>query len=319
MKNIKVSIIVPVYNTEKYLDKCLSSLVNQELKDVEIIIVNDGSTDNSAKIIESYLKKYANIKSFFQENKGQSAARNLGISKSSGEYIGFVDSDDFVKKDMFLKMYECALANESDIVVCNTIIVNDKKKFELKSNLNYSTDVVRNYIISYPMPPIRLIKRELFKIYKFTEKINYEDLCLMPTFALLTNKITFLDEALYYYVQRKNSIMNSDFTEKQLDIFKALNGITEKYIENNLYDNYKDEIEYLYITHLLRSTSLRFINYDNYQELLSKINNLFRNEFPYWSKNKYYKKSSIKVKIICLLSFNKHYKLLKLLKIFSNT
>ena len=252
---IKVSVIVPVYNTEKYLAKCLDSLVNQTLKDIEIIVVNDGTKDNSEKIINEYLKKYSKIRYYKKENGGLSSARNYGIELANGEYVGFVDSDDYVKDGMFSKMYECAIKNNSDIVVCDTIMKKETSEYILKSNLKYSKDAVRNYIISYPMAPIRLVRKSLFKDYNFTEKILYEDLCLMPTLAIMTSKISFLNEGLYYYVQRDSSIMTSAFNEKQLDIFKVLNNVKDKFIENDLYKKYEKEIEYLYITHLLRSAS----------------------------------------------------------------
>ena len=103
---IKVSVIVPVYNVEKFIDKCLNSLVKQSLKEIEIIVVNDGTKDNSQKIIDKYVKKYPDkIKSYIKENGGQGSARNYGLKKATGEYIGYVDSDDFVEKDMYKKLY----------------------------------------------------------------------------------------------------------------------------------------------------------------------------------------------------------------------
>src|SRR5574344_2022066 len=102
---IKVSVIVPVYNVEKYLPKCLDSLVNQTLQDIEIIVVNDGTKDNSQKIIDKYAKKYKNIKSYIKENGGLSDARNYGVAKANGEYISFIDSDDYIDKKMLEKMY----------------------------------------------------------------------------------------------------------------------------------------------------------------------------------------------------------------------
>ena len=105
---IKVSVIVPVYNVEDYLARCLDSLVNQTLKEIEIIVVNDGSPDNSQKIIDKYAKKYLNIKAYKKENGGLSDARNYGIKKANGEYIAFIDSDDFVTTDMYEKMYQKA-------------------------------------------------------------------------------------------------------------------------------------------------------------------------------------------------------------------
>ena len=123
---VKVSIIVPVYNVEKYIKKCLDSLVHQTLSDIEIIVVNDGSPDNSELIINQYLKKYSNIKYFKKENGGQGSARNFGLSKAIGKYIMFVDSDDYVDITMAEKMYNSAIANNSDMVICNINDLNEK-------------------------------------------------------------------------------------------------------------------------------------------------------------------------------------------------
>ena len=141
---MKVSVIVPVYNVEKYISKCLDSLVNQTLKDIEIIVVNDGSPDNSQKIIDEYVKKYPDkVKSYIKENGGQGSARNYGIELSTGEYIGFVDSDDFVELDMFEKMYNKAKQDNSDIVICGSYNVSEdysKKEIDVFVN-NYNTDL----------------------------------------------------------------------------------------------------------------------------------------------------------------------------------
>ena len=116
---IKVSIIVPVYNMEKYLRECLDSLVNQTLKDIEIICINDGSKDNSLEILNEYSQKDSRIKVINKENEGQGVARNLGISKAQGEFIGFVDPDDWVELDMYEKMYNQAKTLDSEIVICD--------------------------------------------------------------------------------------------------------------------------------------------------------------------------------------------------------
>jgi CDP-glycerol glycerophosphotransferase len=118
--NPKVSVIVPVYNVEKYLAKCLDSLVHQSLKEIEIIVVNDSTKDNSQEIIDTYKTQFPSIvQSYIKENGGVGEARNFGLKHASGEYIGFIDSDDYVELDMYEKMYELACKNDSDLVVCD--------------------------------------------------------------------------------------------------------------------------------------------------------------------------------------------------------
>lgn len=128
-KDIKVSIIIPVYNVEKYLRKCLDSVVNQTLKEIEIILVDDGSTDSSAEICKSYLND-SRVKLFFQNNQGAYGARQNGLSHADGEYIGFVDADDWIEPEMYEHMYEAACKEHADIVVAGVYWDNDKARPE---------------------------------------------------------------------------------------------------------------------------------------------------------------------------------------------
>ena len=311
---IKVSVIVPVYNVEKYLKKCLDSLVNQTLKEIEIIIVNDGSPDNSQKIIDEYVKKYPNIKAYQKENGGLSDARNYGINLANGKYLAFIDSDDYIDLKMLETMYNYATNNKLDIVVCDTINVYPEKEQYLISNYNYSENNIKNYLVSPPMACIRLYNKKLFKNVSFKKDIYYEDLELTPKLVNQTNKIGFVNEGLYYYLQRTGSIMKQPiFNDKLLDIFKVLESNYQE-----LYNKYPDEIEYMYITHLLRTATLRFLEYKNSKKYINKIRSEIKNKFPNWTKNIYYQKSSKKLKLICLLAYNKQIYLLKIIKKITN-
>lgn len=312
---MKISVIVPVYNVEKYIKKCLDSLVNQTLNGVEIIVVNDGSPDNSQMIIDEYTKKYKNVKSYIKENGGLSDARNYGIKKATGEYISFVDSDDYIRNDMLEIMYNYAIKEDLDVVVCDSINVYDNgSEILIKSNNNYSDNDVRNYIISPPMACTRLFKKTIFDKIQFKKNIYYEDLEMTPKVVNITDKIGFVSEGLYYYVQRDGSIMKQNvFNKKLLNIFDVL-----KSNKDLLEDKFPEEIEYMYITHLLRTASLRFLNYDNGKEYIYKIHNIMKEYFPKWKNNVYYKKSSFKLKLICILAYNKNILLLKLIKKVTN-
>ncbi len=305
----KISVIVPVYNVEKYLNKCLTSLIKQTYKNFEIIVINDGSIDNSLAICNKYANKYDNVKVYDYKNAGVAHARNVGIKKATGDYLLFVDSDDYIDEKLLENLNEFLKKNDCDIVCFDMYkVVNNVNTYYHTSN-SLVKDNIKRYIIGDSGPCNKLIKKKLFNNLKFMEKIYYEDLATMPILALYTNKIEFLEEPLYYYVQRDNSIMHQKkFSEKLLDIFTSLDNVYE------VYDgNYKDEIEYLYITHLLRSASMRFLEYDDTKEYLKEINDIIRTRFPNWKKNKYLKLSSFKLKIICYLAYNKKYRLLKIL------
>lgn len=313
--NAKVSVIVPVYGTEQYLRKCLDSLVEQTLQEIEIIVVNDGSPDNSQQIIEEYEKKYANLRSFEKENGGLSDARNYGIQQATGEFVAFVDSDDYVEKTMYQEMYEKAMQESLDIVVCDTFMEYPSHSYVLRADLEYSEDPIKTYIITYPNAPARLIKATLLKEHAFKVGIWYEDLGLMPTLAAYTTQIGFVKKAFYHYLQREESIMNrTNFHPKYEDIFVVLQDVSKVFEENEIYEKYYSELEYLFITHLQRSAILRFVGLKGAKQCLKRVRQTMNDRFPNWRRNKYLKKSSWKFQIICLLGALKQYKLISLIK-----
>lgn len=308
---MKVSVIVPVYNVEKYLEKCLDSLVNQDFSDYEIIIVNDGSPDNSQKIIDKYVKKYDFIKSFIKENGGLSSARNYGIDKSCGNYLAFVDSDDYVDKNFLKELYSAITKDKSDIAVCEfSYLFEDGRSIRSYSNLKYTDDSLKKYLLTPPMAPIRLIKKDLFKSLKFKEGIYYEDLELCPKLAKYAKKVSFVDLSLYNYLMRDSSIMHQkEFNKKLYDIYTVLDSNYDC-----LYKDFPMEIEYMYIIHLLRTATLRFLDYKEGRWEVSKIVNIMKEKFPNWKKNEYFKKSGKKIKIISYLAYYKQITLLKIIK-----
>lgn len=308
---MKVSVIVPVYNTEEYLRKCLDSLVNQDFSSYEVIIVNDGSTDNSIKVIDEYVRKYDFVKAFSKKNGGLSSARNYGIEKASGKYLTFVDSDDYVEESYLKKLYSIMDKENSDLAVCEfSYIYSDGNIVRSYSNLDYTDDILKKYLLTPPMAPIRMFKKDLFNHIKFKEGIYYEDLELCPKLVKYAKKVSFVNESLYNYLIRENSIMHQkEMNSKLEDIYHVLDS---NYKE--LYKDYPNEIEYMYIIHLLRTASLRFLDYKEGKSELVKIVQIMKDRFPNWKKNIYFKKSSKKIKIISYLAYYKKIGLLKIIK-----
>lgn len=309
----KISIVVPVYNSEKYLNKCIDSLINQTIKDIEIVIVNDGSTDNSQKIIDEYAQKYpSKIKKFYKENGGQASARNLGIKNATGEFIAFVDVDDYVELDTYEGIVEEMMNKNLDIVCFDFYeIVGDEKK-EFNHYFFNGIDVDKKYIVSESSPCNKVIRRSLIvdnEIY-FLENRIYEDLATIPVLGKYTSKIKFLDKRLYYYVIHSNSTMRQvSYNRKIEDIFFVVDKLYKDFAETR----YVEELEYIYIEHLLHAASLRFLNFKEGEKNIYKISSIMKEKFPKWRKNKYYKKQSWKYKIICNLAYYKNIKLLKLI------
>lgn len=216
MQKTKVSIIIPVYNSEKFLQKCLDSIVNQTLQEIEIICINDGSQDNSRKILQDYKDKDSRITIIDQENGGLSAARNSGLKIVKGEYIGFVDSDDWVAVDFFEKLYNTAVKHNADIAITNVIRVHRSQKQE--NYLIYDNETVTDdYLTKLKLCDIpdkcyvwnKIYKTEEFKKnnLKFTEGRMYEDLEFTPRMLYYLKKLVTAPDTYYYYLSRDNSII----------------------------------------------------------------------------------------------------------------
>lgn len=227
---IKVSLIIPVYNTGKYLKRCLDSVINQTLKDIEIIIINDGSTDNSDNIIKSYKDKRINY--IKQTNKGIGKTRNKGIDISKGEYIAFVDSDDYLDLNFCKHLYNKCHNDKCDIVVCDYYEERDNLKQEIKfksfldTNLKENPSLINNINLG---PCNKLYRRSLFanKSNRFEEDLKYEDAPLVIKVFLEASKIGKVDEALTYYVIHNES-QTTIRDEKIFDILKITDIINQE-------------------------------------------------------------------------------------------
>lgn len=320
MNECKLSIIVPVYGVEKYIDKCLNSLVKQSLKEIEIIVVNDGTKDNSQKIIDKYVKKYPDkIKSYIKENGGQGSARNYGLKKATGEYIGYVDSDDFVEKDMYKKLYNKAKENNYDIVVCGNYNVSEdyqNKNIDAFIN-NYNTDL-ENIFFGKMAVWNKIYKRDILIKNKleFKEKVWYEDLAFTLKAIMNSNTFAFIDEPLYDYLIREGSTMNNSNVQRNLEILDAFNDILS-YIKHNKKEEYFDKVEFLAIDHIYISAIVRILkaNADNKikKETVNELICYMNKNFPNYKNNKYINTLSRNRKIIYKLINLKMYNLVNLI------
>ncbi|WP_313359709.1 glycosyltransferase [Empedobacter sp.] len=244
----KISVIVPVYNTEKYLSKCLDSILNQTLKEIEVIVVNDGSKDDSQEIIDEFVSKDSRLVSIQKENGGLSDARNAGIDKAKGEFIAFVDSDDYIDLAMLEKMYELAERDESEIVLCDLVKVNENGK-EFR-DLPQSPQLPEKIILSDDFTIFgemscfacnKIFKKALFENHRFRNGIHFEDIELIPKLVLDSSIISKINEPFYKYFERQNSISKTH-TEKGLDMFVAVNEVTN-YFYQSKYNTFATELK----------------------------------------------------------------------------
>jgi len=232
---IKVSIIVPVFNLENLLPKCIDSILAQTLSDFELILVDDGSTDRSGEICDVYSNRDQRIKVIHQQNGGVSSARNTGLEVAKGDYIGFVDSDDYINKYMFETLYKTATKYDADLTVCSYREVLEEQYHDIdKLNVINETQhynnrkaiqqmyIAKSHYITYVVPWNKLYRRQLFKTIRYEEGNIYDDETVAHKLLYNSKKITFIDAKLYYYVQRKGSQMNSAFHIKKFDKIYAL-------------------------------------------------------------------------------------------------
>lgn len=245
MKKTLVSVVVPVYNTEKYIEKCLNSLVNQTLKDIEILVIDDGSTDNSKKIIESF-RKYKQVKVFYNgENKGVAYSKSLGVNNSCGKYIGFVDSDDYIPNDYYEKMVKVLEDNNGSLALCDVLLLYENSSEKKLIKCYNGNKVTKESIVNTGLAAAccnKLFRADIIKKYQFPIGKNNEDLAITIPSVLDSDKIFYIEDIQYYYLQRKNSIQNAKFNYKKFDIIDAVDNTLEIIKDYKNYDQVRDSI-----------------------------------------------------------------------------
>ncbi len=272
--DVLLSIIVPVYNTEKYLRKCLDSFISTLPIKTEVIIVNDGSPDNSQKIIEEYASKYSQIRAFKKKNGGLSSAKNYGLKEAKGKYVIYLDSDDYVSANMYQTMLKKAIETDADIVYCDLFEVFEKTGEKLFISMtNYDRKDPFMQVVDTPMMAgsnSKLVRKSLYGNIQYPEGKNNEDVAVSPILFAKSKKIEKVDSPFYYYLQREGSIQNSGFSEKRFVIFdtahicfEALQEMKFKKIEGIKGSIYTHQILGLLlflIPHEKRQSRLKFIS-----------------------------------------------------------
>lgn len=238
----KISIIVPVYNTEKYLEKCLNSLISQTLEDIEILCINDGSTDNSIKILEQYANRDLRVKIINKKNAGLSAARNTGISQAKGEYLGFVDSDDYVDLNFYEKLYNTAKEYNASIAVAGIIRFNDfHKKYHLKLNETILSNDLKTKLKLCDVPDKSYVWNKIYKTdefkksnLNFSEGVYYEDVIFTPKALYYLKDMVTVPDTYYYYYRRSKSIVTLKSEKANKDLSRAKEYAANFFKEHNI-------------------------------------------------------------------------------------
>ena len=295
-----ISVIVPVYNVEEYLDECLDSIRKQTYKNIEVILVNDGSTDKSQEICERYCQQDRRFHLINQKNRGLSAARNRGIQESTAEFITFVDSDDVIKEDMLEQLMKPMTSENIDIVECWYTHNEQELELETKDNIGIvfrgdakgalvslcSDNIVRLNAVA------KLFRRKLIIGFPFLEGLFYEDVYGGIGILKHINKMVKINYIGYYYRVRSGSIMNREFSEKNLDLFTICDKLEQ------LYENDKEALSYIY-RRLFNLVLMHVIDYHIFE------GNTYEEKYRNYL-NKYAKTSKKSFLIHAYLLFPKH-------------
>lgn len=307
----KLSIIVPVYNDEKNIENSINSLLKQTTQ-VDIIVVDDGSTDNTTNILNNLKEKHNNIHYFKKENEGIAAARNFGVDKVQTEYFGFLDSDDTCKEDMAEKMLNEIEKNNSDICFSNFTWVYPNGKTRLSIDTGY---VNKKEIM------IKMFATLWNKIYrtdwfrktgvKFPSSLVYEDASVLYRLVPYMDKVCYVNESFVLYNQRPKSITHT-FGVNVDNMIEVFSRMIEEYKNKNLFDEYKNELEYITIRFFLGNSYLRTCRIEDIElrnSILKKSWSFLNTQFPDFNKNKYLLDSGFK---------NNYYKNITEFKFYSN-
>lgn len=280
---MKLSIIVPVYKVEEYLGECVDSLLSQTIDDYEIILVDDGSPDNSGKIADEYAAANPNmIRVLHIDNGGQGRARNFALDIAKGDFIGFVDSDDWVTHDMYEKMYTRATETGADVVVCDFLErFTDGRESVLPASLQ------DNWLGSAGSSCNKIFRRSLIGELRFPVGLWYEDFYFSAVMLLRSKHTEFINEPLYVYRRGQESTMHNNNAAKNLDMLTIMDMLEKEMVPAG----YKDDFEFFLVNHVLLDSISRLAKQDapDRKEVIGKLRQYVQTKIPKLSECSSYK------------------------------
>ena len=288
---MRLSVIVPMYNVEAYLEDCLNSLAAQTLDDMEVLLIDDGSSDRTPEIAKLFAESHPDFRYFRKENGGLSDARNFGIPYAEGEYIAFLDSDDWVEPDIYEHMINAA--GNADVCVADLeyCYEDPSKNFVMKGLSDQNADEIQKRALLSPLFAWnKIYKAELFQGehgYRYPKGTWYEDHPVTTMIFAKASGIAYLPEAGFHYRQREGSIMSARNDRRIVQIFDVLEMVRTNFRREGIYDRYRTELEYLHIEHLRLYGMFRFIRSDNWKTYYDMSEQVMKEFFPEWKKNPY--------------------------------
>ena len=297
--NIKLSIVAAVYNLEKYLPRCLDALVNQTMQEIEILCVDDGSTDSAPQIIEDYQKRYPDkIKVFHKENGGEFTTRNYGLERATGEYVTFVDTDDYVEPNWAEKLYNVAKENDADLAVCGferIDLVTNKVVATNMTNFGYTVKDIKandDYLLFInPAPWNKVYKREKIKDLRFLPFRGFNDTMFLASCYTKMNKIAFVPDVLYHYFLRYDSQIHTVNEQDVNNLKKYLLEVKNLYINSGKYEEMKYILDTFAFLHLGTSVMYR-VSYDKSVDMKLMLKDTIKyldDNFGNWRKSPFLK------------------------------
>ena len=316
---MRFSIIVPVYNVKDYLEQCVASVAAQTAGDYELILVDDGSTDGSGALCDTLAARYGGMV-IHQENMGLGGARNTGISAATGEYLIFLDSDDYIAPDMLSGLSAQIEKTEADIYSFGFMTSDGENAIApFVDPFPYGTPLTLEHrpdlLLAMPNACCRAFRRQLFldSGIRFPSQVWYEDLRTTMKLFALAGSIVFLPNTWYYYVQRAGSITRNINIERNREIMDAFEDLLSWYREKGLFAQYAPELERLCIDHLYLAASVRVLRHDPKHPLLADLRAYLKENFPDYRHNAYLSRLPGRKKLAYRLLEGRHYRVLNLL------
>ena len=312
---IKLSIVIPVYNVEKYLAKCLDSVIYPDLDGYEVIVVNDGSTDGSGAIAAEYAAHYPGLLRLIeQENGGLGAARNTGLEAAEGEFVFFLDSDDSLREKAVPEMLE-KLEEDFDICIFGMLSVTESGVVldDIRSCPKEGNVALKDFPELLLCPPSgcnKICRRSLFMEsgLRFPGRAWYEDLRTMPKLYLMTDRIVADSRQWYIYLQRSGSIINSANSRRNLELLEAIEDLTQYYKDCGQYETYRDAFTYLAFYNQFLVAPVRLCLSDPKSPVLDELVDRFLRDYPDFRQNPYVKAAPKKYQLLYRLMERKMYR-----------
>ena len=294
---MKLNIIVPVYNVEKYLEECVDSLLNQTLSDLEIFLVDDGSTDRSGAIADRYAREYPDkVHTLHLNNGGQGRARNAALPMASGDYVGFVDSDDWIERDMYEKMLDRAEKTGADVVVCDF----------LEHYADGREQTLPACFQDHPLSAAgsscnKIFRRSLIGDLRFPEGLWYEDFYFSAVMLLRSKRTEFIPEPLYVYRRGQESTMHNNNARKNLDMLKIM-----ELIEREIGEDAREDFDFLVINHVVLDSISRLARQDapDKAEVIRAFRHYAHEKIPHLTRCPSFRAETQKRRIIMFLNYH---------------